>query len=90
MSTRQIGRAQKGNFLSMYVCVCEWLHMQMNGETDKISIKKLLVTHRGTKSSGIQRATGEVRHQAEGLSTATDLSIRKLNFLQVIKVILSK
>lgn len=68
MSTRQIGRAQKGNFLSMYVCVCEWPHMcvcmQMNGETDKISIIMLLVTHRGTKSSGIQRATAEVKQLA--------------------------
>lgn len=40
--------------------------MQMNGETDKISIKKLLVTHRGTKSSGIQRATAEVEAPSRG------------------------
>lgn len=82
----QIGRAQKGNF--MYACVCVNCHicmcMQMNCETDKISIKMLLVTHSGTKSSGMQRATAEVRQLTEGASTATDLSIRKLNFQQVI------
>lgn len=51
--------------MSGRICVC--LCMQMNGETDKISIIILLVTHRGTKSSGIQRATAEVKQLETGV-----------------------
>lgn len=87
----QIGRAQKGKhvFICVRVYVCVRMCMQMNCETDKISIKMLLVPHaythteRGTKSSDTQRALVEFGH-SEGREVkkrhATDLSIRKLNF----------